>query len=318
MKHDQVLALVRAHVDGDSERFRATALAIAANEEPKSGRFAKSMRNLAERTPRVQQMTALPHQVESLLAPCVPATVLDDVVLETATRARFDRFLTEQRARDRLLEHELSPMRKLLFVGPPGVGKTMMASALANELQLPLLRVQLHGVIASHLGETAGHLSKVFANIRAMRGVYLFDEFDALSPQRTGDGRDVGEMRRVVNSLLQFIELDESDSIIIGTTNYADVIDSAMFRRFDDVIEFPLPSPDVSRRLIESHLLFTDDGIDWPAICAASSGIGHADLASACHRVNKDAVLGDRTSISTDEVVAAIRGRFRPETEAVA
>lgn len=184
----------------------------------------------------------------------------------------------------------------------------MMASALANALDIPLLRVQLHATISSHLGETAAQLGKIFDNIRGMRGVYLFDEFDALAAERGSANHDVGEMRRVCNSLLQFIELDDSESVIVAATNHHGILDRAMFRRFDEVVHFPMPSEAVAESLIRSRLIF-NTGINWEAVRRVTDGIGHADLASACERVCKDAVLADRDHVDTSDLVAAIEAR---------
>lgn len=307
-KAQEVMALVRAHIDGDNERFRAIVLQIAAHAAGSSANVAKSLRELAAKPPRPQQMTALRPQVESLLV--VSSAVVDimDMALDASARLKIDRFLLEQGSSAKLIEHGLRPASKLLFTGPPGTGKTMCSSAIAHALSLPLIRVQLHGVIASHLGETAGHLGKVFQSIREMRGVYLFDEFDALAADRGTTGNDVTEMRRVVNSLLQFVEMDDSDSVIIAATNHPDLIDRAMFRRFDQVIDFPLPTVEIAEYLVRARLLWSTD-IDWAAVRVASIGIGHADLTSACHHVNKDAVIGDRDRITTKEIVAAIEAR---------
>lgn len=314
-KAQEILALVRAHVDGDRERFRAVVLSIAANAEGSSSKVAKALRELAERQPRPQQLMALRPQMESLLSVSHAVVDLKDMVLDVDTRAKIDRLLLEQASRERLAEHGMSPMRKLLFIGLPGVGKTMAASAIAHALSLPMLRVELHGVISSHLGETAAHLGKVFQNIREMRGVYLFDEFDALAAERGSANHDVGEMRRVVNSLLQFIENDDSDSVIIAATNHHGILDRAIFRRFDQLIEFPMPTPDVAEQLVRTRLLWTAD-INWDAVRLASHGIGHADLTSACHHVNKDAIIADRKHIATNEILAAIEARRIATTSA--
>jgi SpoVK/Ycf46/Vps4 family AAA+-type ATPase len=153
--------------------------------------------------------------------------------------ARLERVLTEQRERDRLREHGFSPMRKLLLVGPPGTGKTMTAAALAGEMGLPLFSIQLDGLITKYMGETAAKLRLVFDAIQSTRGVYLFDEFDALGGER-GSKNDVGEIRRVLNSFLQFLEQDDSDSIVLGATNHVGLLDRALFRRFDAVLEYSL------------------------------------------------------------------------------
>ena len=116
----------------------------------------------------------------------------------------------------------------------------MSASALAGELHLPLFTIVLDGLITKFMGETAAKLRLIFEAISQTRGVYLFDEFDALGSERAS-GNDVGEIRRVLNSFLQFLEQDQSDSLIVAATNHPKLLDRALFRRFDDVIEFALP-----------------------------------------------------------------------------
>ena len=122
----------------------------------------------------------------------------------------------------------------------------MTAAAVAGELGLPLFSIQLDGLITKYMGETAAKLRVVFDAIQATRGVYLFDEFDALGGER-GSKNDVGEIRRVLNSFLQFLEQDESDSLVLGATNHAGLLDRALFRRFDAVLEYALPTPEESR-----------------------------------------------------------------------
>lgn len=312
MKADDMIALINAHLAGDNDRFRATVHAIAANTEASSPRTARTLRQLADRTPKTggaSVLTPLPTNMDGLLAQVPTTTKLDDMELEPETRHDLRRVLDEHAARDKLAAHGLAPQRKLLLSGPPGVGKTMAARALAGELDLPFFFVQLHGVIASHLGETSAHLAKVFGSIRTFRGVYLFDEFDALSGQRGSGEHDVAEMRRVVNSLLMLIEQDQSDSLILAATNHADLIDRAMFRRFDAVIEFPLPSQETAVRLIESSLVVPGRALRWEQISTSAIGIGHADLVAACQRVCKDAVIANRDVVFTEDICDAIEAR---------
>ena len=138
-----------------------------------------------------------------------------DMVLGSQVAGQIDRILKEQRLHSRIREHGLSPRRKLLLIGPPGTGKTMTASVLAGELGIPLLSVRLDALITKFMGETAAKLRQVFDAVSDVRGVYFFDEFDAIGSQR-GLANDVGEIRRVLNSFLQMIENDHSNSLIVA------------------------------------------------------------------------------------------------------
>lgn len=311
-KSHEILTLVDAHFRGDHEKFKSTVLAIAANSDNASPRLARDLRMMAARPLQAARFVELPQHVANMLTNLSPAVGLSDLIVDDSTRARIDRVLLEQRKHETLFAAGFSPMRKLLFIGPPGVGKTMTAQVLAHELQLPMFRVELHGVIASHLGETASKLAQVFSQIRAVRAVYLFDEVDALAPERGGTDRyDVAEMRRVVNSLLQFIENDDSQSIIVAATNHVALLDHALFRRFDDIVPFPLPTADVGWRVVARYISknLSMVGIDLKVVGAAAAGIGHADIAAACMSVSKDAILADRGHVNEQEIVLALRRR---------
>ena len=313
----QVTALVDAHVRRDNARFRATTLAIAANLAAKSERGAEQLRKLIEQE-QASSFVPLPSASGLLSAPPELAS-LDDMVLATSVRDRIDRVVLEQTRKFELFASGLDPARKLLFTGPSGVGKTMAAGAIARAVGLPMFRVELHEVIASHLGETAGKLAKVFDHVRTMPAVYLFDEFDAIGSDRSalGDGSSAGaEMRRVVNSLLQFIEDDRSESLIIAATNHAQVLDSAIFRRFDETIAFAIPTKDelvslVSRTLAEFGEADVSQ-LDFETIYAAAANpkLGHADVRAALHSVRKDHVLVG-APIDTSHVVDGIAKRVR-------
>jgi SpoVK/Ycf46/Vps4 family AAA+-type ATPase len=149
----------------------------------------------------------------------------------------------------------------------------MTASALAGELSLPLFSIQLHSLITKYLGETAAKLRLIFDEIQRTQAVYLFDEFDALGTDRAARN-EVGEIRRVLNSFLQFIENDESDSVVVAATNYPALLDRALMRRFDAVIEYALPDKTVALEVLKSRLaLLKTSKVNWPSVQRGAAGL---------------------------------------------
>lgn len=248
-------------------------------------------------------------ELNALLGVAYPTTRMSDLVLETPVRERLDRVLLEQRQSDRLREQGFRPMRRLLLVGPPGTGKTVTASALAGELHLPLFVIRLDGLITKFMGETAAKLRLVFDALRETRGVYLFDEVDALGGERARSN-DVGEIRRVLNSFLQFLEFEETESLLVAATNHPQLLDSAMFRRFDAVIEYPLPSAPAVKALVLNRLANVKVGrISWGHVTKAAVGLSHAEVTMAAERAAKDLILLDKPEISTADLVNALNQR---------
>jgi AAA+ superfamily predicted ATPase len=187
----------------------------------------------------------------------------------------------------------------------------MTASALAAECNLPLMFVQLHSLITKYMGETAAKLHLVFDAMSETRGVYLFDEFDAIGSTRAARN-DVGEVRRILNSFLQFLERDDSESIVVAATNFLGMLDEALFRRFDDVIRYELPRGQMIRSLIENRLCSFDVGqLEWPSVTRASRGLSHAEITRACDDAAKDAVLADKKSVSTAALKRALSLRSK-------
>ena len=211
---------------------------------------------------------------------------------------------------DKLLSHGLSPRRRLLLIGAPGTGKTMSASVLAGELALPLFVVRLDALITRFMGETAAKLRLIFDAIEQTRGVYLFDEFDSIGSQR-GMPNDVGEIRRVLNSFLQFIEQDASDSLILAATNHPDLLDYALFRRFDDVIEYALPSAELVMQALQAKLAGRHplDSFDWQGVCEAAVGFNFADIQRACDEALKDVILEDRDHLEEGDILKHLAER---------
>ncbi|HDV6336544.1 TPA: ATP-binding protein, partial [Klebsiella michiganensis] len=199
--------------------------------------------------------------------------------------------------------------RKLLFTGPPGTGKTMSASVIATELKLPLYTVVLDNLITRYMGETAAKLRLIFDHIKQTRAVYFFDEFDAIGTQR-GAQNDVGEIRRVLNSFLIFVEQDDSESIVLAATNHPELLDRALYRRFDDIIPFTKPEGDLIKALIEQRLAVFDlKNLSWDTIIESSSGLSSAEITRASEDAAKESVLYNGNNLTTELLVKAIQRR---------
>jgi SpoVK/Ycf46/Vps4 family AAA+-type ATPase len=185
----------------------------------------------------------------------------------------------------------------------------MTARALAGDLKLPLFSILLHGLMTKFMGETAAKLRLIFDAIGETRGVYLFDEFDAIGGQR-GLTNDVGEIRRVLNSFLNFLEEAKSTSLIVAATNHPDLLDPALFRRFDDVVEYSLPTPELTQQAFQARLQgLKTDTVDWPAVVGAASGLSYADIIKACEDAAKETILSDIPVIQTELLLQALRDR---------
>ena len=321
---EQLKSLLKSHVAGDEERFRATALQIAAHNAKKGNtQLAHELRDLLDEARRTQAPAGVPRAVpiarpagelKGLVTASYPATQLVDMVLAQPVHDALAETVRQYRQRDRLRHHGLSPKRKLLLIGPPGCGKTMTAAALAGECSLPLMFVQLHSLITKYMGETAVKLHLVFDAMVETRGVYLFDEFDAIGSARTARN-DVGEMRRILSSFLQFLERDDSDSIVVAATNFVGMLDEALFRRFDDVIRYALPDKIMARALIENRLTSFDiEHIVWQRVIRAARTLSHAEISRACDDAAKAAVLADSSAIPTEFLIEAldVRRQMRP------
>ena len=327
---DQIKALIGSHGSGDDARFRAVAMQIAA-ASAKRGRkkLAEELRDMIDAVPRPSPslrigparavpIAAPPKELAGLVLPSFPKTRLSDMVLDPRTRGELERVVGEYRQRERLRQHGLEPRRRLLLVGPPGVGKTMTADALAGETGLPLMAVQLHALISKFMGETAVKLHAIFEAMEATRGVYFFDEFDAIGAVR-GAANDVGEIRRVLNSFLGFLERHDADGLVVAATNLLPMLDEALFRRFDAVLRYGLPGEGEVEPLVRNRLsLFDTAAVDWKAVVGASAGLGHAEIVRAAEEAAKGAVLAGRTSISGADLLDALSERrgARPDSAA--
>ncbi len=316
----QLKALLQSYSEADGEMFVSVALQIAAHEaRTGKGKLASEIKRLVDEIKGKQKASKVGGSVPiarptgelaTLLSATYPRTKLSEMVLAPEQRESLELVIREYRQQGKLREHGLSARRKLLLVGPPGVGKTMTSWALAGELKLPHFSVQLHSLITKYMGETAAKLFAVFEAMRHTRGVYLFDEFDAIGSMRA-IANDVGEIRRVLNSFLQFLEQDDSDSVIVAATNLEELLDDALFRRFDDVIRYRLPAEAELRDLIANRLAsfpLPPGKVDW--IADRAVGLSHAEVCRACDEAAKIAVLNNRRTICAEELERSVRLRL--------
>ncbi|WP_370976675.1 AAA family ATPase [Enterobacter roggenkampii] len=255
------------------------------------------------------------HQPKSELQGLLELTPSDvhveELVLSADVKERLEKVVTEQRQSDKLKCFGLVPRRKLLFTGPPGTGKTMSALMLATELRLPLYTIVLDSLITRYMGETAAKLRLIFDHIRQTRAVYLFDEFDAIGTQR-GASNDVGEIRRVLNSFLIFVEQDYSESVIVAATNHPELLDQALYRRFDDIIQFERPQEAQIVMLMKNRLsLFDTNHLNWEAITTEALGLSSAEITRSCDDAAKDAVIYFDGKLETSVIVKALARRHK-------
>lgn len=310
---DQIKSLIRSHWSDEPERFYTTALQVAAHEARQGhGGLASEIKEIvdqARKRDHESKIVSFPVELEGLISREEPTTALPALVLPNKLEQRIKRVLREYQERDKLKAHDLSPRRKLLLTGPPGTGKTMTAKVLAHELRLPLYTVLVDKMVTRFMGETAAKLRQIFERIAQVPGVYLLDEFDAIGGCRSLDN-DVGEMRRVLNSLLQFIEQDRSESLILGATNTPNLLDHALFRRFDDVLTYDLPTQPERRALISNVLgVFLGKRFGWKTALEASKGLSHGEIDLACRDAMKEAILSDRETVTGAKLAASLGDR---------
>jgi SpoVK/Ycf46/Vps4 family AAA+-type ATPase len=304
-----ITELVRAHYTGDQRRFGNLLNQYIASES-RAGhvRLAQRLRDLraegesaSEPAGKPTQLARAPRDLEHVLSIGYSDVRLSDLVLSAESHQVLRRVISEQRAADTLAAHGLKPRRRLLLHGPPGCGKTMAAQAIAGELRLPIVRVRLEVVFSRYLGETAATLTEIFAEASRVRGVYLFDEFDALGRTRLDDN-DIGEVKRVVTTFLQLLDTSaDTDSILVAATNVGASLDRALFRRFDDVLELSGPTRGQAEELL-TRLMRQWNATPDGEILDAASALSFADIRAAVDDARKAVILDGRDTPRLGEV----------------
>jgi SpoVK/Ycf46/Vps4 family AAA+-type ATPase len=306
---NQLEMLIKSHFDDNNDKFSTIALQIAAHEA-KIGHvnLANDIRKIIDNSrfnkPKFKNINP---DLQGLLLEIFPEERLSDLIVSSSIKSRINRIINEFIQKDKLHRYNLENRRKILFSGNPGTGKTMTASIISNELHMPMYVILMDKIVTKYMGETSAKLRQIFDFIEEQPAVYLFDEFDAIGGQRNNDN-DVGEMRRVLNSFLQFIERDHSDSLIIAATNNLELLDQALFRRFDDVIRYNLPSDNEKLQLLKSRFSSDISLDDINDILPELASLSHAEIDQACLDAIKESILND-SKLTKKLIIKTIRER---------
>lgn len=309
---DLLKRLFSSYRRGDSKDFFNAAQELIAEEEQRNHHvLARDLKKILENgtsrsvsSVRRFDLDQVPQDRErgtTLLEIRTPQRYLDELIVSPELHDQIKIVLDEYRAIQVLQANNLRARQKLLLAGPPGCGKTLSAEVIAAELGLPLIYTRFDAVISSYLGETAANLRKVFEYAERGTWVVFFDEFDAIGKSRD-DVEDHGELKRVVNTFLQLLDNFVSDSIFIAATNHEHLLDRALWRRFDDILFFDLPTTDQVRKLIDIKLSSIRHGdLNIESFVDLMAGWSHADVERVCIEAMKMAVMRRQTIID-DEI----------------
>ena len=295
--------LIRSGAEGDLDAFRGVAKQVIAEEREKQHHLlANDLETILYGRARAPSSPALRKLVETipedrerripLVSVREPVRSLEDIVLSRENLSLVKGILREQNREEVLKSHGLRPSDRVLLCGPPGCGKTLTAEVIASELGRPLAIARTDSVVSSFLGETAANLRRVFDFAAAFPLVTLFDEFDALGKERE-DATEHGELRRVVNAVLQMLDAYEGRSLVIAATNHEGMLDTAIWRRFEEVLFLRPPTDAQLCRLITVKLrgVRYDFAVKTVVERGWFRGGTHADVERVVRRAVKEMVL---------------------------
>lgn len=231
---------------------------------------------------------------------------MEEIVLSEHSCRALEEIIQEHRRSDVLLSYGMRPSNKVLFYGPPGCGKTFAAEIIAEELNLPFAIVRFDALVSSYLGETASNLRKIFDYISNVPLVALFDEFDAIGKERDV-GYEHGEIRRVVNAVLQMMDAYQGKSLLLAATNHEQILDSAIWRRFDEIVEFPMLPEKLLPKLLQLKLRGVRQQFesDSREVLDLFKGLSPSDIERIIRRAIKRMILKNGEFLTLNELIQA-------------
>ena len=313
---DQIKALLQAHADGDDDRFYSVAMQMAAREARMGhGKLAQDMRDIIDAAKSARDLTGSgkvsigQSELFDMVQSSYPKNRFGDLILDDALTEQIKRVVREHRSVSRILEHGLSPRRKLLFIGPPGTGKTLTASVLAGELGLPLLEFRLDWLLTRYMGEAVHKLGQIWDATVRTRGVYFFDKLEVICSSKVS-GYEAAERRQVFNSFVVMVEQNNSRSIIVAAARHVDDIDGALFSKFDDVMDYTFPNESQIAELLELRLRSVAvAGTAWEKLAELAMGLNFAEVSGVANEVLKAALISGLDEVGESDIDLVLRDR---------
>lgn len=310
---DLIVNLVRAGTQGDQSLFRSTVEAMAAEERAKqhhqlANRLEENLRAANSRPKQAAEVVrSFDGGHSGLLYEIEPRRKLSSTLLPSDVEQAVTELVEEQQRKDILRSYGLEPRHRVLLSGPPGNGKTTLAEVIAHELMVPLFVVRYEAVVGSFLGETSSRLKRLFDFVRTHQCVLFFDEFDTLGKER-GDTHETGEIKRVVSSLLLQIDALPSHVVVVTATNHAELLDRAVWRRFQLRLELPAPTTDQKILWFSNFQdrLGIPLGVTPRSLASRLKSVSFSDLEEFCEDVHRRYVL----SLPDGDLRTIIRNRL--------
>lgn len=308
--------LIKSGAEGNVESFKQLSQQIIEEERQKQHHLlANDLEKILYGQYRAGNLQVLPKGIPAdketgvpLLALRAPTRSLADVVLTQENRTLIESTILEHNRSGVLESYGLHPVNKILFYGPPGCGKTITAEVIASELERPFAILRIDAVVSSYLGETASNLRRIFDFASAQPLVLLFDEFDAVGRERAASD-DHGELKRVVNAVLQMLDEYQGRSIFIAATNHEATLDSAIWRRFDEVVFFGPPEPSQIVEFLQSKLrgVRSEFDVEDKTLLTAFANATYADIERVVRRAIKDMVLRNSEFLTKPILLQALK-----------
>jgi AAA+ superfamily predicted ATPase len=316
---DLLVSLISSGTRGDQAAFRKTAEALIAEERGKGHRILAERLSSSITVTQPQQSPTVKTKQRELFYEITPDRKLSSLLISELSFTQINDLIEEQHRAELLHAYNLTARNRILLVGSPGNGKTSLAEAIATELMVPLIVIRYEALIGSYLGETANRLKQIIDYAKTQRCVLFLDEFETVGKER-GDTHETGEIKRVVSSLL--LQLDDLPDyvVVIAASNHPELLDKAVWRRFQLRIELPLPTLGQIKKFIvvmetKTSVKF---GYATNTIAKKMQGVNFAEIEEFCLTIVRRAILTKQTDNAkpiTSAILKQWQSRFKPNTE---